>query len=145
MLAAGGGLFAGLGTSLGFANPALAGVAGPTLSGLPLESGTLFGATTLGQFAGGVGLGFGAGNLLNSVLGGNATQGMIGSGVGALGGALAGTFLFPGVGTILGGLLGGTAGGGLGGIFGPSKTLSPSGAPLDLRLGGIGDFMGCAA
>jgi len=70
---------------------------------------------------GGIGAGFGAGMLLNSVIGGDQTGGMIGAGGGALAGAAIGSVI-PGVGTVIGALIGGLIGGGAGGqLFGGGK------------------------
>lgn len=88
------------------------GAIGPTISGAAMGGGA-----SLGQLIGGAGLGFGAGTLLNSLAGGNQTNGMIGSGGGAAAGALIGSIV-PGIGTVIGGLIGGAGGGLLGGMFG---------------------------
>lgn len=76
-----------------------------------------FADVTLGGLLGATGLGFGAGTLLNSLLGGNRLGGTIGSGLGTAAGigaaALAGLSLGPL------GLIGGALGGALGGLFGP--------------------------
>lgn len=76
---------------------------------------SLLGSTslTVGSAFGGIGLGFGAGQLVNGLLGGNSTGGMLGSGLGAAAGfALGGP---------VGALLGGALGGGAGGLFGPGQ------------------------
>lgn len=98
------------------------------------------GATTiaggsLGSILGAAGLGFGAGSLLNSLLGrqgAQATNGMIGSGVGSLAGMGVGMALdlaFPGLGTVVS-LLGGLLGGGVGGLFGPGQSVQGYGYAL---------------
>lgn len=74
--------------------------------GLPSAIGT---ELTLGGLLGPAALGFGAGTLLNSFLGGKTTGGTVGSGVGALGGAALGSLAGP-FGTIAGALLGGASG-----------------------------------
>ena len=50
---------------------------------------------SFGKFLTGAGLGFGAGVLLNSIIGGNSAGGTIGSGIGGLGGAALGAALIP--------------------------------------------------
>lgn len=100
-------------------------------------------SVTLGNLIGGVGLGFGAGTLLNSLVRGNQQNGMIGSGGGALAGAVIGSII-PGIGTVLGGLLGGAGGGLLGGMFGGGKGFSGGHVNIEvdengqLRLGTSG-------
>lgn len=96
------------------------------------------GGTSLGSLLGGAGLGFGAGSLLNGLVGGNKTTGTLGSGVGAAAGAAIGSII-PGVGTLIGGLLGGAGGGLLGGLFGGHAknpytldTVSTSGGQLSI-------------
>ena len=117
------------GAQLGFAPSS--GLGGLTPGAGPLNnivSPGVFNGTTFSQFLGGAGLGFGAGALLNSFVGGNTTGGLIGSGVGGLAGAAIGS-LIPGVGTVLGGLIGGAGGGFLGGLFGgDGKTVGPNSA-----------------
>jgi len=81
------------------------------------------GGLTLGGFLGAAGLGFGAGTFLNSMIGGNQTGGMVGSGLGSAAGALlAGAGLLGPLGPIAAALIGGLAGGGLGGLFGPKES-----------------------
>ncbi len=97
-----GGFLDNIGSRLGFATstspiggisgaPFSASIAGPSV---PFElggsGGGLFGATTLGEFAGGVGAGFGAGALLNTLVGGNKLGGTAGSGFGSLAGSAIG-------------------------------------------------------
>lgn len=99
------------------------------LDSMGINAGTAGAAAgTIGQFASGIGLGFGAGSLagglLQSSLGKVGPAPTIGAGLGSGAGALAGTFLFPGVGTVLGGLLGGLLGGAGGGLIGP-KAATP--------------------
>lgn len=120
----GGSLSGSIGTALFGATPL-----GPTLTGAPLAATPgLFGTygmsllggsqLTLGGAFSGIGGGFAVGTMLNSLLGRSAAQqtnGMIGSGLGALGGFL--------VGGPIGGLVGGLAGGGLGGLFGPGESV----------------------
>jgi len=83
-----------------------------------------YGAASLGGVLGAAGLGFGAGSLLNGLLGGNETGGTIGSAGGALAGAIIGSIV-PGIGTIIGGLIGGAGGGLLGGLFGSGPSVGP--------------------
>jgi tape measure domain-containing protein len=81
------------------------------------------GGLSLGGFLGAAGLGFGAGNLFNNLIGGNQTGGMVGSGLGSAAGALlAGAGLLGPLGPIGAALIGGLAGGGLGGLFGPGES-----------------------
>lgn len=108
-----GGVGAGVSGLLNTTVIGASGPIGPTISGAAMGGGA-----SLGQLLGGAGLGFGAGTLLNGLVGGNQTNGMIGSGGGALAGAVIGSML-PGVGTVIGGLIGGAGGGLLGGMFGP--------------------------
>ena len=69
---------------------------------------------------GALGAGFGAGMFTNSLLGGNQTGGMIGSGLGSLAGMALGSLIgMP----FLGAILGGAGGGGLGGMFGPKESV----------------------
>ena len=96
------------------------------------------GGTSIGSLLGGAGLGFGAGSLLNGLVGGNKLGGTAGSGVGGLAGAAIGSII-PGVGTLIGGLLGGAGGGLLGGLFGGHAknpytldTVSTAGGQLSL-------------
>jgi hypothetical protein len=92
--------------------------------------GSVFGSTTFGTAIGSVGLGFTAGTMLNSLVGGKSTGGMIGSGVGSLAGMALGSMVgMP----WLGALLGGAGGGLLGGMFGNNKPSNQSaGANIDL-------------
>ncbi len=120
------------GASLGFAAPGGA-AANLGVAAVPgglsnaASTGGLFGSTTFSSFLGGAGLGFGAGSLLNSLVGGNPVGGTIGSGVGAAAGAAIGSAILPGVGTILGGLIGGGGGGLFGGLFGgDGRTVGPN-------------------
>lgn len=129
-----GGLFSSVNASLfgtapsttmipGLLEPSIAsGFGGMSSAGTPGFFGT-FGSTSLGGVLGGAGAGFGAGMFANSLLGGNQTGGMVGSGLGALGGTLlaAGGFLGP-LGLLAGGLLGGVLGGAGGGLFGPKPS-----------------------
>ncbi len=126
--AGGGGLFGagGIGQALGLTGPN--GLLSTPLSSLGLGSGTV------GSALGGAGLGFGAGTLLNGLVGGNSANGEIGSGVGAAAGAAIGSII-PGVGTIIGGLLGGVAGGLLGGLIGPPPTDATEYTKIDLTTG----------
>jgi hypothetical protein len=87
------------------------------LGGLDAALGSAGTTTTLGGLLGPAGLGFGAGELANSLLGGKTTGGTIGSGVGSLAGAAIGSIV-PGVGTLLGALFGGAIGRTKGGIIG---------------------------
>lgn len=130
-LGLGSGSLSGLGSSIfgsaGYISPiGEVGVAGS--SGLFGMGGTSFlgGPLTMSGAFTGIGGGFGAGMLVNSLLGGNQLGGGIGSGLGALGGFL--------VGGPIGGLIGGALGGGLGGLFGPRESVRGYG----LRLTGAG-------
>ncbi len=140
------GLINGLGGMLGFATPTSAASIASSSAGLSgamggisttsipaMQSGSLFGSLSLGSFAGGVGLGM----LGSSLLFGNKNDASLGSMGGAAAGALAGTFLFPGVGTVLGGLIGGLAGGGLGSMTGSSN----QGAISNFTNGGLGNTL----
>jgi hypothetical protein len=91
---------------------------------------------TVGSALGALGLGFGAGTLLNSLAGGRQTGGMIGSGGGALAGAVIGSIV-PGIGTVLGGLIGGAGGGLLGGMFGPLASNREGNASFDFASGEV--------
>jgi tape measure domain-containing protein len=106
-----------------FAPSGMMAIAEPSIAtgaaGLMAPSGGL----SLGGLLGGAGAGIGAGMFLNSMLGGNQTGGMVGSGFGAIGGALlAGAGLLGPLGPLAAGLIGGLAGGGLGGLFGPKPS-----------------------
>jgi tape measure domain-containing protein len=107
----------------GMAASAMPGTAGLfNLGGTSLMGGS---ALTLGGALSGIGGGFAAGNLLNSLLGRSSAQqtnGMIGSALGSVGGFL--------LGGPLGGLLGGALGGGLGGLFGPGESVQGYGLRL---------------
>ncbi|MFC5353561.1 phage tail length tape measure family protein [Azospirillum himalayense] len=117
------GMGMGFGPGTNFVGPMLPGTQG------------IFGGASLSQFLGGAGLGFGAGSLLNSLVGGNAVGGTVGSGVGGLAGAAIGSIV-PGVGTLLGGLIGGAGGGLLGGLFGNNKPSNMEGnVSLDFASG----------
>ena len=73
---------------------------------------------------GALGARFGAGMLTNSLLGGNSTGGMIGSGLGSFAGMALGSLVgMPWLGAILGGALGG----GGGGMIGPGKSVNSYG------------------
>ncbi len=74
---------------------------------------------------GGAGLGFGAGTMLNSLVGGKSTGGLIGAGIGGVGGAILGSMI-PVIGTYLGGAIGGGLGGLIGGLFGAGKSVGPN-------------------
>jgi len=107
-----------------------AGEPGLALSGIPGVT-TATGGLTIGSFLGAAGLGFGAGNFLNSMLGGNQTGGMVGSGLGSAAGALlAGAGLLGPLGPIGAALIGGLAGGGLGGLVGPKPSVQGYGFRL---------------
>ncbi len=120
----------------------LIGIEQSTLSPLGLSGSVasttpgIFGNLSLGGAFQGIGLGFGAGSFLNTLLGGNKTFGSIGSGLGSLAGTLA---LGP-----IGGLLGGLFGGALGGLFGNNKPSNASaGGGIDLATGRVtGTFQG---
>ena len=138
----GGGLFGNAGSFFSSLNPfatsaapigGIAGapfsstIAGPSipsdlLSGVTPVNPGLFGTTaSFSSFLSGAGAGFGAGTLLNSILGGNALTGTVGSGAGSIAGAVIGSIV-PGIGTLIGGLIGGLAGGGFGGPLGRDRT-----------------------
>lgn len=90
------------------------------------------GLASIGGVLGAAGLGFGAGSLVNGLIGGNQTGGMVGSALGTGAGiaaALALDMALPGAGTLLA-LLGGAAGGGLGGLFGPGPSVQGYGFRL---------------
>lgn len=139
-----GGLFSGLGSGL---SGLLGSPTNAALSGLgsgvygPATAAQVGAAGTLGQFAGGIGLGFTAGDMLGgflqSSMGKVGPAPMIGAGLGAGAGALAGTFLFPGVGTVLGGLIGGLIGGGGGGLIGPKKATPYSSEYINIGANGL--------
>lgn len=121
-----------------FAPSGMMAIAEPSIAtgaaGLMAPSGGL----TLGGFLGGAGAGIGAGMFLNSMLGGNQTGGMVGSGFGAIGGALlAGAGLLGPLGPLAAGLIGGLAGGGLGGLFGPKPSSKGFGYALRGQQGGL--------
>jgi hypothetical protein len=86
------------------------------------------GASSLGNYAAGIGGGFMAGSALGGYLAGQSTarqtNAQIGAGGGAVAGAIAGTMIMPGIGTVVGGLIGGLAGGAGGGLIGPGKGFS---------------------
>ncbi len=134
-----------LGGNLGFAvpgSPFSATIAGPSVPGaLTAEAGaaqgSIFGSASLGSVLGGAGLGFGAGTLLNGILGGNQLGGTAGSGLGSLGGAAIGSLFGP-IGTIIGGLFGGAGGGLLGGLFGNKRPSNAAGGAV-INLGSGGD------
>lgn len=100
------------------------------------------GAASLPAIAGAAGIGFGAGSLLNSLLGrtgSQSTNGTIGAGVGTGLGVAAGLAMdlaFPGLGTLVT-LLGGLAGGGLGGLFGPGESVKGYGYGLGAASDGL--------
>ena len=129
------------GVGLGAAtNTALAGLgAGVYGPAAPASVLAAQGGATIGGMLSGVGLGFGAGSLagglLQSSLGKVGPAPMIGAGAGSIGGALAGTFLLPGIGTVLGGLLGGLLGGGGGGLIGPKEANAFSATGLNATDG----------
>ncbi len=145
-----------IGSSLGFGTTVqggapIGGVAGAPFSttvagpGVTTVPGSTFGNVTLGSVLGGATAGFGAGSLLNTLVGGNRLGGTVGSGLGGLGGSLGGavlgTTLFPGIGTLAGALIGGVAGGGagglLGGLFGNNRPSNAAGgANVNLGAGG---------
>ena len=151
-----GGMFSGLGSSLGLTGaggllttplfttsagamataPLPAGMMGPVLPATAL--GPMGMGTTLGSLLGGAGAGFGAGMLTSSLVGAQrgtvGPGGMIGAGGGAMAGALIGSVI-PGIGTLAGGLIGGAIGGGGGAMFGPTKSGMASRAGGDVFLG----------
>ena len=101
---------------------AMGGVYGPASAAQLAAAGGVPGIT-FGGLLGGAGAGIGAGMFLNSMLGGNQTGGTVGSGFGAIGGALlAGAGLLGPLGPLAAGLIGGLAGGGLGGLIGPKPS-----------------------
>jgi len=156
-----GGIFSNLGTSSNTVTSSNDNIYG-TLSGAGSKSifnntdsflGTLSGSSTSGTVGSslssagsslfsldtlkGLGAGFGAGTVLNTLLGGNKTTGTVGSGVGSLAGTLLGTAVgFPVLGGIAGGLLGG-----LGGLFGTtSKSSNATGVSIDLSKGATSGY-----
>jgi tape measure domain-containing protein len=117
-------IIGGIGPATGAALGGMGGALGPaSLSQLNATGLMGFGGSgaTFGQLLGGAGAGFGAGMMLNSLLGGNQTSGMIGSGLGSGLGALLGS-LTP-LGPLGGALIGGLLGGGGGGMFGPGPSV----------------------
>lgn len=104
--------------------------------------GSAFGNLTLGSAFSSIGAGFGAGSLLNSILGGDKLLGSIGSGIGSLAGTLLPSVLGFSLGP-LGGILGGALGG-LFGLFGNTKPRNQSaGGDIDFATGRItGTFTG---
>lgn len=117
------------GGSLGFASQ-IGGAAesyGPSAAGAaeafgPAAQGNVAGAlgtsATLSSILGSAGIGYFAGGLLNSFIGGNQQNGSIGGSLGAA----AGTFF----GGPIGGVIGGTIGSVVGGLFGPGKPTTAS-------------------
>ncbi|WP_109150735.1 hypothetical protein [Azospirillum sp. TSO5] len=95
--------------------------------------------TGLSAYLGAAGIGFGVGSMLPSLL--NIHSKLAGGAVGGLGGAgagaLAGTFLFPGVGTLLGAILGGGSGF-LGGLLGTQKPSVGKTASSDVTISSNG-------
>ena len=156
----GGGLFGNVGNFFSSLNPfassaapigGIAGapfsstIAGPSipsdlLGGVTPVNPGLFGTTaTFGSVLSGAGAGFGAGTLLNSILGGNALTGTVGSGAGSIAGAVIGSIV-PGIGTLIGGIVGGL-GGSLAGLFGNSKpSNNASGENVNLATGAISGY-----
>lgn len=133
--------FSGIGTNLGFATSVpglsaseisslgnLIGIEPSSLGYLGTAGtipGSLFGNMTLGSAFSSIGAGFGAGSLLNSLIGGNKIFGTIGSGLGSTAGSLIPSALGMSLGP-LGGIAGGLLGGLLGGLFGPPPTVGPN-------------------
>jgi len=117
--------FAGYGAGMSgalFGTPAIA-AGGYTSAGAAATSGILgsggsFSMAALGSTLGLAAGGFGAGMFANSLLGGNETNGMIGSAVGTA----IGLALMPVLGP-LGPILGGLLGGGGGGMLGPKESV----------------------
>lgn len=140
--------FNNIGSSLGFATPGApfsATVQGPSFlgaTGAAAPQGSLFGSLTLGNAFSSIGAGFGAGSLLNSLLGGDPLMGSIGSGVGSIAGTLLPSLLGFSLGP-LGGILGGALGS-LFGLFGNQKPRNASaGGDIDFATGQItASFMG---
>lgn len=122
-----GGAFTGASNYL-FGTPTTYAIVDPTgipsaVAGTPGVFGT-GGAWTLGGVAGAAGLGFGAGQLVNAIAGGNQLGGTVGSALGTgagLAAAWALNLAVPGLGTALA-IFGGAAGGGIGGLFGPGES-----------------------
>lgn len=136
----------------GATNTALAGMGGlygpATASQVGAASGwgsaAGLGMTSWGSLLGAGGAGFGAGMLTNSLLGGNQTGGMIGSGLGtAAGMGLAMAFGGP-IGLMGAAVLGGALGGGVGGMFGPGKGFSGGDALVGIGAGGMLEARGYA-
>lgn len=119
-----------------FGTPATYAIVDPTgipsaVAGTPGVFGT-GGAWTLGGVAGAAGLGFGAGQLVNAIAGGNQLGGTVGSALGTgagLAAAWALNLAVPGLGTALA-IFGGAAGGGIGGLFGPGPSVQGYGFRL---------------
>lgn len=130
-----GGAFTGASNYL-FGTPATYAIVDPTgipsaVAGTPGVFGT-GGAWTLGGVAGAAGLGFGAGQLVNAIAGGNQLGGTVGSALGTGAGLAAAWALdlaVPGLGTALA-IFGGAAGGGIGGLFGPGPSVQGYGFRL---------------
>lgn len=140
----------GIGTGGGVGSAGAAGIGGPAILGsVPEGTAVVAGGEGLGTGAAGIGVaggalagiggGFAAGTLINTLAGGNQTNGTIGSAGGAVIGAGIGTLIAPGIGTLIGGLIGGAAGGGFGGMFGPGISSQSAGFSFDTatRTGGF--------
>jgi tape measure domain-containing protein len=131
------GLFGnGVGVSTGPGGMLVGG--GATSSGATSSAGAL-GATTAGQFVGGVGIGYGLGSLASGFWDKGSKEsklyGQIGAGTGAVAGATIGSMVFPGIGTLIGGAIGGIVGG-LASLFGPGKSVGKNaGANVDVVNG----------
>jgi hypothetical protein len=122
------------------------GVRGPALPGGGTTLGAL-GASSIGQYAAGIGGGYMAGSTLGGYLAGSSKARQTNAQIGAAGGAVAGAVIgsvIPVVGTVLGGLIGGAIGGAGGGLIGPGKGFSGGdvGVAVDangfLTLGNVG-------
>ncbi|MFC0410949.1 transglycosylase SLT domain-containing protein [Roseomonas elaeocarpi] len=117
---------AGMGTGGAFALDMSGGAASSAMAATAPTS--FLGMTGTGAWLGGAGIGIGGGLLANSLLGGNKTNGMIGTGIGTAVGAFGGP---------VGMAIGGTIGGALGGLFGARPSDKTGTYSMDL-VSGVG-------
>ncbi|ONG56966.1 hypothetical protein BKE38_05065 [Pseudoroseomonas deserti] len=129
-----------LGAATTAALAGMGGVAGPATPAAVAAAGAS--SLSLGSLLGGAGLGFGAGTLLNTLVGGKSTGGMIGAGAGGLAGAGLGFLLGGPAGVLLGGLLGGSGGGLLGGLFGANAPRPAASVQFGVNADGQLDVTG---
>jgi tape measure domain-containing protein len=120
-LGGGGGFSGAMFGSAGFEPSIATGMMGQAPTSGLIGSGGSFSMSSLGSTLGGIGAGFGLGTFANSLLGGNSTNGMIGSGIGSAAGAIFGP---------VGSMIGGTLGGAVGGMFGPGPSVQGWGLRL---------------